>query len=65
MATPYITSTTFAALLGDKHDINVIWRNRPFTDSETEFDTRTIKRAVWKDIARGHGRWYGFYQIQT
>lgn len=65
LATPYITSTTFWALLGDMHDINVIWRNRPFQKNETDFDTQNIKRASWKDFARGHGRWYGFYQGQT
>ena len=65
LATRYITATTFWALLGDMHDINVIWRNRPFQKNETEFDTQTIKRATWKDIARGHGRWYGFYQGNT
>ena len=64
-ATPYITATTYWALLGDNHDINVIWRNRPAQDSETDFDTRDIKRVSWKDIARGHGRWYSYYQGNT
>ena len=64
-ATPYITSTTYWALLGDNHDVNVIWRNKPMQDSETEFDTRTIKRITFKDVARGHGRWYGYWQGQT
>lgn len=65
LVTPYITSTTFWALMGDQHDVNAIWRNRPFQKNETEFDTQTIKRASWKDMARGHGRWYGFYQGNT
>lgn len=65
MSTPHITSTTYWALLGDNHDINVIWRTRPFQKSEEDFDTQDIKRATWKDIARGHGRWYSYYQGQT
>jgi hypothetical protein len=65
LVTPYITSTTYWALMGDQHDVNAIWRNRPFQKNETEFDTQTIKRASWKDMARGHGRWYGYYQGQT
>jgi hypothetical protein len=65
LAVPYITSTTFWALMGDMHDVNAIWRNRPFQKNETEFDTQVIKRATWKDVARGHGRWYGFYQGNT
>jgi len=65
MATRYITSTTYWALMGDMHDINVIWRNRPVQNSETDFDTENIKRKTFKDIARGHGRWYGYYQGQT
>ncbi len=65
MATPYITSTTYWALLGDRHDINAIWRERPVTDSEIDFDSDTIKRKVTKWVARGHGRWFGYYQGQT
>ena len=65
MTTPYITSTTYWSLLGDSHDINVIWRNRPVQKSEEDFDTQNIKRQTFKDIARGHGRWYSYYQGQT
>lgn len=65
LVTPYITSTTYWALMGDMHDVNAIWRNRPFQKNETDFDTQNIKRATWKDLARGHGRWYGYYQGQT
>ena len=65
MATPYITSTTYWALLGDNHDVNVIWRNRPVAKSSDDFETDNIRRKVVKDIARGHGRWYGYYQGQT
>lgn len=65
MATPYITSTTYWSLLGDRHDVNAIWRERPVQDSEIDFDSDTIKRKSAKWMARGHGRWFGYYQGQT
>lgn len=65
MATPYITSATFAALVGDRHDINAIWRERPATGSDVHWESDTIKRKVTKWVSRGHGRWMGYYQINT
>ena len=63
--TPYITSTTYWALMGDNHDINAGWRMRPAQDSEIHFDSSTIKRKTEKWVFRGHGRWAGYYQGQT
>lgn len=63
--TPYITSTTYWSLMGDNHDINAIWRQRPTQDSEVHFDSSTIKRKTEKWMGRGHGRWAGYYQGQT
>lgn len=65
MATPYLTSATYWALLGDRHDINAWWRMRPVQDSEIHFDSDTIKRKTKKWVARGHGRWFGYYQGNT
>ena len=65
IATPYITSTTFWALMGDKHDLQVRWNMRPKSESETDFDSDTIKRKVTKYIGRGFGEWRGFYQGNT
>lgn len=65
MATPYLTSATIAMLIGDKHDINAIWRERPAQDSEVDFDSDTIKRKTTKWVSRGHGKWGGFYLINT
>lgn len=65
MATPYITSATFAALLGDRHDINAIWRERPTTSSDVHWESDTIMRKVTKWVSRGHGRWFGYYQLNT
>jgi hypothetical protein len=59
----YITATTFAALVGDKHDLNVKWRMRPKQLVETDFDTQTIKRQTIKWVARGHGEARGVYLI--
>lgn len=61
----YITSTTFAALIGDKHDLNFKWRMKPVQDTETDFDTKTIKRTTTKWVARGHGEARGFYLIRA
>ena len=65
LATPYITSPTYWSLMGDMHDVNAIWRERPTQDSETDFDSDTIKRKCTKWMSRGHGRWYGYYQGNT
>ncbi|KKL57418.1 hypothetical protein LCGC14_2235630, partial [marine sediment metagenome] len=61
----YLSSTTFWALIGDKHDMNLLWAKRPETGSETDFDTDTIKRKVRQGYARGHGEWIGYYQGNT
>lgn len=60
-ATPYLTSTTQWMLLGDRHDVNAVWRERPVQDSEVDFDSDTIKRKTTKWASRGHGRWFGVY----
>lgn len=62
LASPYLTSSTYWALVGDKHDINALWNERPNTDSEVHFDSDTIKRKVTKWLGRGHGEWRGYYQ---
>lgn len=65
MEDPYITGATFYALMDDKHDINAIWNQRAAQDSETDFDSDTIKRKSTKWMTRGHGEWRGFYQGNT
>ena len=61
----YLASTTYWALIGDKHDMNLLWAKRPETGSETDFDTDTIKRKVRQGYARGHGEWIGYFQGNT
>lgn len=63
--TPYITSSTYWALIGDKHDINALWNQRSAQDSETDFDSDTIKRKTTKWVSRGHGEARGFYLGNT
>lgn len=62
---PYITSTTQWMLLADTHDINALWNQQPVQDSETDFDSDTIKRKNTKWMGRGHGEWRGFYLGNT
>ncbi len=61
----YLTSTTFWALVADKHDLNFKWKFRPEVGSEVDFDTDTIKRKVRQAFARGFGEWKGYYQGNT
>jgi hypothetical protein len=65
VSTPYIVSTSYWALLGERHDIQAIWRQRPAQDSKVHFDSGTIKRKTEKWMSRGHGRWLGYYQGNT
>jgi len=58
---PYITSATQWMLMAATHDINALWNEHPAQDSETDFDSDTIKRKNTKWMSRGHGEWRGFY----
>lgn len=64
-STPKITSSSYWALLGDRHDVNAIWRERPVASSDTHWESDTMKRKVTKWTSRGHGRWMGFYLGST
>jgi hypothetical protein len=64
-SSPYLTSATFAALLGKKHDIKAIWNQRPMQKSEVVFDSDTIKRKSTKWLGRGFGHWYGFHLLNS
>ena len=58
----YITSSTYWALLGDRHDVNLLWAKRPEVGSKVDFETESIKRKVRQGYGRGHGEWVGYYQ---
>jgi hypothetical protein len=62
---PYLTGSTYAALLGSKHDVSAFWNQRPVQKSEVVFDSDTIKRKTTKWMGRGFGNWYGYHQINS
>lgn len=53
----YLTSTTGWFLVGPRHDMKVLWREKPMTKSKEDFDTDNIHRKVTLEIGRGHGEW--------
>jgi len=57
----YLTSTTAWFLVGDTHDLNFLWKFRPQSGSEVDFDTEDIKRKVRQAYATGFGEWRGVY----
>ena len=57
----HLTSTTAWWLIGDKHDINFLWRFRAKTGMDTVFRTDTIERKVRQGYATGHGEARGIY----
>lgn len=59
----YLTSTSFACLIGSKHDLNILWRMRPKTKSNEVFTSDVIQRKITFEIARGFGEWRGIYLI--
>lgn len=61
----YLTSTTFAALIGNDCDVRWIWRNRPVTEMAEDFETKTIKRTVYYDAAPAFFEWKDFYQLNS
>lgn len=60
----YLTSTTAWFLLGDNHDLNFLWKFRPQSGMEVDFDTEDIKRKVRQAYATGFGEWRGTYGSQ-
>jgi len=61
MEVEHLTSTTAWFMMADKHDLNFLWRFRPKSGTETDFDTDTIKRKVRQAYAFGFGEWRGAY----
>jgi hypothetical protein len=60
----YLTSTTAWFLLGDNHDLNYLWKFRPQSGNETDFETEDIKRKVRQAKGIGFGEWRGTYASQ-
>jgi len=45
----------------DDTDIRFYWREKPNTVHETEFDTRSMKTAMWMQFSLGHSSFEGVY----
>ena len=61
MVSHYKTDTDAWFLVGDQHDLNYIWDERPRTDSEEDFDTEVLKHKVVQGMFVGFGEWRGFW----
>ena len=61
MVSHYKTDTDAWFLIGDQHDLNLIWDERPRTDSEEDFDTEVLKHKVVQGLFVGFGEWRGFW----
>lgn len=65
VVSPYITSDTFAALIGDRHDLNAVWVMRSEQKSKVDEENDVIMRNSRKWMGRGHGEPRGYYQINS
>ena len=61
MVSHYKTDTDAWFLIGDQHDLNIIWDERPRTDSEEDFDTEVLKHKVVQGFLFGFGEWRGVW----
>ena len=61
MVSHYVTDTNAWFLLGDNHDLNLIWDLRPSLEMESDFDTKDIKRTLVQAYSTGFGEWRGCY----
>jgi hypothetical protein len=65
MVSRYLSGTTYWSVIGDFHDINFFWGQRPVQTTDTEFASDTMARKVVQSYARGHGEARGYYQGQS
>ena len=61
MVSHYKTDTDAWFLIGDQHDLNYIWDERPRVDSEEDFDTEVLKHKVVQGMFVGFGEWRGVW----
>lgn len=55
MVSHYLTDADAWFLLGDQHDLNFIWDQKPRGGMEEDFDAEVIKRKVVEGFFVGHG----------
>lgn len=56
---PYLTDANSYFILGDEHQLNFIWRERPTLDSWDDKNTRTAKFASYMRYSTGPVHWVG------
>ena len=61
MVSHYVTDTNAWYILGDNHDLNLIWDLRPQLDMDEDFDSKDIKRTLVQAYSTGFGEWRGTY----
>ena len=59
MVSHYLTDGDMWAVIGDQHDLNFIWEERPRGGMEEDFDAEVIKRKVVEGLFCGHGEFRG------
>jgi hypothetical protein len=59
MVSHYKTDTDAWVVIGDQHDLNFIWDERPRTGMDEDFDQEVIKHKVVQGFAVGFGEWRG------
>ena len=59
MVSHYVTDINAWFLIGDQHDLNFIWDQKPRGGMEEDFDQEVIKRKVVQGYIAGHGEFRG------
>lgn len=59
MVSHYLTDKDDWFLIGDQHDMNFIWDQKPRGGMEEDFDQEVIKRKVVQGYVAGHGEFRG------
>ena len=59
MPSHYVTDTNAWFLIGDQHDLNLIWDQKPRGGMEEDFDAEVIKRKIVQGLVTGHGEFRG------
>lgn len=55
MVSHYLTDSDSWFALGDQHDLNFVWDERPRGGMQEDFDAEVIKRKIVQGFATGHG----------
>jgi hypothetical protein len=59
----YLTDASKWYIWGSAEDTDIrwYWREQPNTIHDVDFDTRSIKTAMWMRFSYGHSDFYGVY----